>query len=232
MRILLSSFEPFGGDPENASAESVRLLLDRAPSLVGEVSAAAGRALAAGDLELVGVTLPVSLDAWSVLQSAVAAHDPDLVLAVGEAGARVAITPEVRGVNEDDFRIPDNAGNQPRGTAIEDGGPAERHSDLDVDGLVAAIREAGLPAASSADAGRFLCNHLAYRVPSLPVPGGFVHVPAVRSRGVAGVGAETDPGEGVSGTGGPSTDLTFEDLALALAACVAHLYTRAAEPTG
>lgn len=182
MRILVTAFEPFGGDPENASLEAVQRL------------AAAWQADPQPGVELVTGTLPVAFaTAGPALAALVDEHRPDSVLAVGEAGGRSAITPERWGINEDDARIPDNAGDQPRSTPIDAAGPARRASGFDADALVTAILGVGLPADASADAGRFLCNHIAYRVAGLPVPGGFVHVPAVRSRGTASVGSETDP---------------------------------------
>lgn len=215
MKILVTGFEPFGGDRENASQEAVRLLAD------------AWSSDPQPGVELVTGTLPVAFAAaGQMLEALLAEHAPDAVLAVGEAGGRTAITPERWAANEDDARIPDNAGDQPRGTAIDPTGPDRRASALDPDALVSAILQVGLPADVSEDAGRFVCNHVAYLVAGLTVPGGFVHVPAVRSHGFATVGAETDP----SGSPGASAGLGdadslrsalgFDDLALGLAAAV------------
>ncbi|QCR18275.1 pyroglutamyl-peptidase I [Agrococcus sp. SGAir0287] len=198
MRILVTGFEPFGGDPENASREAVLRLASHA---------AAGDEVVTGVLPVAFATAPLALRAL------VDAHAPDAVLAVGEAGGRAVVTPERHGRNRMDARIPDERGDQPRGAAIDDGAPA-RPATLDVDLLVAAIREAGVPAEASEDAGGFVCNRIAVEVAGLGVPAAFVHVPAVRSSGVAGVGAETDA------VGGAATALTIDDLATALAACV------------
>ncbi|WAC67182.1 SRPBCC domain-containing protein [Agrococcus sp. SL85] len=204
MRILVTAFEPFGGDAENASLEAVRRL------------EAARRERPQPGVELVTGVLPVTFaGAGPALRALVAEHRPDAVVAVGEAGGRAAVTPERWGANEDDARIPDNAGAQPRRAPIEPEGPSRRASGLDVEALVAAIEDAGVPAAASDDAGRFLCNHVAYLVAGLDVPGGFVHVPAVRSAGVAGVGGETDAGAAPVDAG-----LGFDDLARALEAVV------------
>ncbi|MCR8671576.1 SRPBCC domain-containing protein [Agrococcus sp. HG114] len=211
MRILVTAFEPFGGDAENASLEAVRRL------------AAAWAESPQQGVELVTGTLPVAFAAAGpALAALVDEHRPDAVLAVGEAGGRSAITPERWAVNEDDARIPDNAGDQPRATPIEAGGEARRPSGFDADALASAILAVGLPADPSDDAGRFLCNHVAYLVAGLDVPGGFVHVPAVRSRGTAGVGDETDSGAsaGASAITHDGRALTFDDLALGLAAVV------------
>lgn len=198
MRILVTAFEPFGGDAENASLEAVTRL--------------AGRGV--GDVEVVAGVLPVAFaTAPATLRALVDAHGPDAVLAVGEAGGRAVVTPERHGRNRVDARIPDELGDQPRDAAIDDG-PVLRGATLDVDALVDAIRAAGVPAEASEDAGGFVCNRIAVEVAGLPVPAAFVHVPAVRSVGVAGVGDETDAVAGVE------TALSFDDLATALAACV------------
>ncbi|MCH1881857.1 SRPBCC domain-containing protein [Agrococcus sp. ARC_14] len=211
MKILVTGFEPFGSDSENASLEAVRRLAD---ALAADPQAG---------VDLVTGTLPVAFaTAGPALLALVEEHAPDAVLAVGEAGGRRAITPERWGVNEDDARIPDNAGEQPRGTAIDSSGPARRASGFDADTLASAILSVGLPAVASDDAGRFLCNHVAYLAAGLPMPGGFVHVPAVRSRGAATVGAETDPDAptDASALTHDGEALTFDDLALGLAAAV------------
>ncbi|SDS00606.1 pyroglutamyl-peptidase I family protein [Agrococcus carbonis] len=228
MKILVTGFEPFGGDPENASLEAVRRL-----------KAAWADAPQPG-IELVTGALPVAFaTVGPALDALVDAHRPDAVLAVGEAGGRSAITPERWAVNEDDARIPDNAGDQPRATRIDPGGPDRRASAFDADALVSAVLAVGLPADASADAGRFLCNHVAYLVAGLDVPGGFVHVPAVRSHGSATVGDETDPGADVTGTDARARAsahthdgraLTFDDLALGLGAMVRAIAHGDADP--
>ncbi|SFS09003.1 pyroglutamyl-peptidase I [Agrococcus baldri] len=229
MKMLVTGFEPFGGDPENASHEAVRRLAD------------AWAADPQAGVELVTGVLPVAFAAAGpALTALVDEHAPDAVLAVGEAGSRSAITPERWAVNADDARIPDNGGDQPRGTVIDPEGPARRESAFDADALASAVLAVGLPADASEDAGRFLCNHVAYLVAGLrrdgaPIPGGFVHVPAVRSSGTATVGAETDApaarsalatetGTDASRDASALTHdgeaLTFDDLALGLAAMV------------
>lgn len=221
VKILLTGFEPFGGDAENASGEAVRLLAD-----AWAVDPQPG-------IELVTGVLPVAFaTAGPALEALVAEHAPDAVLAVGEAGGRSAITPERWAANEDDARIPDNTGDQPRGSAIDPDGPARRASGFDADALVSAILQVGLPADASEDAGRFLCNHVAYLVAGLDVPGGFVHVPAVRSRGTATVGDETDPGTaaGASAVTHDGSALTFDALALGLAAAVRAIAAGRARP--
>lgn len=174
MRILVTSFEPFGGDKENASEQAMSALLRRWR----------------GPAELVGVRLSVIFDEGALL-AAVTEHRPDLVVCLGEAGRRQVITPEAFGVNEIAARIPDNAGRQPDGEIVS-GGADTLASKLDVAVLVEWLRQAGWAAEVSTDAGRYVCNFVTYHAYRLDMPAVFIHVPAVRSTGQARVGAETD----------------------------------------
>lgn len=202
MRILVTGFEPFGDDTENASIRAVDLLQDRWSE--------------DAEVQLVTGQLPVAFGAaGTVLLELVARYRPDAVLTVGEAGGRSSVTPERVGVNEMRARIPDNAGLQPDGDAIFEHGARDREASLDVAALTEAIEAAGVAAEVSEDAGRFVCNYIAYIAYGLEVPAAFIHVPAVRSTGTATVGAETDAAAQT-----PSTGLGFDDLADALEAAV------------
>lgn len=201
--VLVTGFEPFGGDTENASEAAVR-------ELVGRWS---------GPARLVAAVLPVSFGASARrLRELLEQHRPDLVVAVGEAGRRRAVSIETRARNLDDARIPDEDGAQPRREPV-DQGPEWLPTRLDVDACVAAVERGGVPVEASDDAGTFVCNHV-FRVllTATDVPAGFVHVPALRTTGRAGVGAETDPSEAAGP--GAGTDLGHDDLAVALLAVV------------
>ncbi|MVA77018.1 pyroglutamyl-peptidase I [Auraticoccus sp. F435] len=195
--VLVTAFEPFGGDTENASAAAVARL----------------DAGWDGPARLVTELLPVSFaGSGARLQQLLLRHRPDLVLCVGEAGRRRAVSVERWARNLDDARIPDNDGEQPRGVAIDEG-PERLPTRLDAAAVVAAVAAAGVAVEASDDAGAFVCNHV-FRVllTATDVPAGFVHVPALRTRGRAQVGAETDPGS----AGAPVPELTPDDLATAL----------------
>ncbi len=181
-RVLLTGFEPFGGDAVNASGEAVRLLAESFDDPA---------------IELITAILPVSFRGGPVaVRALILEHHPDAVIAVGEAGGRGAVTPELWAVNEAVARIPDNDGQCPEG--VLDEGPERLATRLDVPALVTAIDAVGVPAELSADAGRFVCNAVFRTVlTGSDVPAGFIHVPALRSSGTAGVGAETDPEGGV-----------------------------------
>ena len=167
MKILLTAFEPFGGDTVNPAQVAVRMVPD-------EVAGA----------QIVKIDVPVVVGkSIEAVRRAMEKEQPDAVLCIGQAGGRIGLTPERVAINIDDARIPDNEGNQPIDQPIyADGAPAY-FSSLPVKAMVAAIREAGVPASLSNSAGTFVCNHLMYGVlyhiaKSWPkMRGGFMHVP-------------------------------------------------------
>lgn len=165
-RILLTGFEPFGGQSVNPAWEAVQRV--RAPQ----------------DTDLRRLPVPVSFrDCTGVVLRAMEEWQPDILLCVGQAGGRSAVSPERLGINLDDARIPDNRGEQPQDRPIAAGGPNAIFSPLPVKAMAEAIRAAGLPGAVSDSAGTFVCNHLLYslllhcRERALPVRTGFIHVP-------------------------------------------------------
>jgi pyroglutamyl-peptidase len=169
--VLISGFEPFGGEPQNPSWEIVRALH--------------GRRLGAHPVR--GLRLPCRFgEAPRLLLEAVARHRPVLVLAIGQAGGRAEMGLERVAINLDDARIPDNAGLQPLDRPVVAGGPAAYFSTLAVKAGVAALREAGLPAAVSHTAGTFVCNHVFYALQHAlagsGVASGFLHVPWMASQ--------------------------------------------------
>jgi len=185
MKALVTGFEPFGGDRVNPSFEALQLL----PSRLGAVDIAT-RALPV----VYGVALPV-------LRDAIATTEPDIVLCVGLAGGRTELSLERVAINVDDARIPDNDGNQPIDRPVIEGGPAAYFATLPIKAAVAALREAGIPAAVSNSAGTFLCNHVFYglmheaAIGARRFRGGFLHVPylpsqAARQRGTPSIALE------------------------------------------
>ncbi|MCX5531115.1 pyroglutamyl-peptidase I [Streptomyces sp. NBC_00006] len=167
-RVLLTGFEPFGGESANPSWQVAEAVAATPPP----------------GLAVTAVQLPcVFGESLTALRSAVAEVEPDLVVCLGQAGGRPGVTVERVAINVDDARIPDNAGAQPIDVPVVPGGPAAYFSTLPVKACVAAMREAGVPAALSNTAGTFVCNHIAYGLghliaTELPhIRGGFVHVP-------------------------------------------------------
>ena len=169
MNVLITGFDPFGGEPINPAWEAVKAMKD----------------------EIAGATITKLQIPTVVAKSIAKVHEkmqelhPDIVISIGQAGGRYDITPERVAINLDDARIKDNEGNQPIDVPIyEDGAPAY-FSDLPIKAMVQHIREAGLPASVSNTAGTFVCNHLMYGVlytlaKEYPgVRGGFMHVPFI-----------------------------------------------------
>lgn len=167
MRILLTAFDPFGGEPLNPALEAV----EQVPE---EILGA----------EIIKLEVPTVFGkgARAVLR-AIQEHRPDMVLCVGQAGGRSAISVEFVGINYADARTKDNEGNAPKGEPIREDGENAYFSSLPVKAMVARIRRDGLPAHLSFTAGSFVCNELLYSVlyhqhKQAPwLKAGFIHVP-------------------------------------------------------
>lgn len=172
MKILLTGFDPFGGDTINPAWEAVKLVKDQID-----------------DIEVVKLEVPtVFYKSIDKVAAAIEKEKPDAVLCIGQAGGRYDLTPERVAININDARIPDNEGKQPlEGPVFEDGETAY-FSTLPIKAMVKEIRAAGVPASISNSAGTFVCNHLMYGVlytlaKKYPgVKGGFMHVPFVTSQ--------------------------------------------------
>ena len=175
MKILVTAFEPFGGEALNSSREAL--------TLADENTAGA---------DIVKLILPVVFgESARLLEAAVQREAPDAVLCLGEAGGRDLITPERVAINLEDARIPDNAGDQPTDRPVEPGGPDACFTTLPVKRMALAIREAGLPASVSLSAGSFVCNHLMYSLlrfcrKEYPLTrAGFMHLPLLTAQAAA-----------------------------------------------
>ena len=165
--VLLTGFAPFGGEEANPSWQA-------AAALDGE--RIAGHRVAA---RLLPVEFGASLDA---LRAALDEVRPALVLCVGQAGGRAQLSLERVAINVDDARIPDNAGAAPIDEPIAADGPAAYFATLPIKAMLAALREAGIPAEVSQTAGTYVCNHVFYglmhALRATPgVRGGFLHIP-------------------------------------------------------
>lgn len=146
-RLLITGFEPFGGEKQNPSWEAVKLL----PNEVG-------------DFVLKKACVPVVFEkAGKTVLRIAEEYRPDAIICVGQAGGRAAITPEYTAVNLRAAKIPDNEGNKPESEAIVPNGAEFYHSTLPVQKIATAI-SAKVPADVSFDAGRFVCNDLLYSV--------------------------------------------------------------------
>ncbi|AIX74433.1 MAG: pyroglutamyl-peptidase I [Mixta calida] len=197
--VLITAFAPFGGEQINPSWEAVRQLHER---------------MVCG-CKVVAKELPCAFgDALTALYAEMEALQPELVIAVGQAGGRADITVERVGINIDDARIADNNGNQPIDEPIVPDGPAAYFSTLPIKAIVAGIREAGIPASVSQTAGTFVCNHVMYGLlhrlaqQGNNVRGGFIHIPYL-------------PEQAVNHPGAPSMAAQTVILALEMAVTIA-----------
>ena len=181
LRILLTGFEPFGGDSVNP-AWLVAQHLSRA-SIAGA--------------QVLAVQLPCVFGlSAQVLVQALAQHSPDVVLALGLAQGREGVSIERVAINVDDARIPDNAGQQPIDTPVVPGGPAAYFCTLPIKRLAQGLQQAGHPVNISQTAGTFVCNHVFYalqhHLQGQRVMSGFVHLPALPEQ-AARAGRPTPP---------------------------------------
>jgi pyroglutamyl-peptidase len=169
MSVLVTGFEPFGGDTANSSWAI-------AEALNGERIA---------DQLVQAVCLPCRFDtSEAVLREALRQHRPQLVLALGQAASRPMLSFERVAINWIDARIADNAGVQPIDRPVHARGPAALFTSLPIKAMAAAARDAGAAAEISFSAGSFVCNQLFFALMQVlrrrpDVRGGFLHVPAL-----------------------------------------------------
>ncbi len=167
MKILVTGFDPFGGEPVNPAIETVK----RLPDMIA-------------DAEIIKLEIPtVCHKSLRVVDEAIAAYNPDAVLSIGQAGGRPDITVERVGINVDDYQIPDNEGNQIIDEPVCPDGPDAYLVTVPIKAIVQKIQERNIPASVSNTAGTFVCNHVTYGVCHLiatKYPGkrsGFIHIP-------------------------------------------------------
>ena len=170
MKILVTGFDPFGGEKINPALETIKRLPDTilgAQIIKLEIPTVVGKSLAK-------------------IKEAVEKENPDVVLSIGQAGGRSEITVERIGINIDDCRIPDNEGNQPIDEPVIKGGPAAYFVTVPIKAIVENIKAHNIPASISNTAGTFICNHVCYGVAHLaaartaagkPMKSGFIHIP-------------------------------------------------------
>jgi pyroglutamyl-peptidase len=198
-RLLLTSFEPFGGHGLNSSLEVGRALVARPPH----------------GADLTWLVLPVV--AWECVERAwgqVEQLAPDVVLALGQAAGASAVRLEARAINLNHFSSPDNAGNWPRFQWIVSGGPSAYRATLPLVRVEAAL-QGRVPVETSFHAGTYVCNHLFYGLlhraarHERPPKVGFLHLPLL-------------PGQLRRGDRWPSCELSVlvEGVRRAVEACV------------
>lgn len=172
MKILITGFDPFGGENINPALEAVKKLPD---TILGQ--------------EIIKIEIPtVFKKSLDKIEENIQKHNPDVVISIGQAGGRFGITPERVAINIDDARIKDNEGNQPIDISIYEDGEAAYFSTLPIKAMVKEMNDNGIPASVSNTAGTFVCNHVMYGVLYLidkkypNIRGGFIHVPYIPSQ--------------------------------------------------
>ena len=165
-KVLLTGFEPFGTATSNPSGEIVKQI--------------------SGD-NIVTAILPVAYtQSADRLLALIAEHNPDVVICLGQAEGRTAITPEKVAINLDDARLADNEGVIRNDVKILESGADAYFSTLPLKEMVDAIKAQGIPATVSLSAGAFLCNHVFYvaqnKFAGTKIRSGFVHVPLMDSQ--------------------------------------------------
>lgn len=175
MKVLVTGFDPFGGESINPALEAVKMLPNN-------ISGA----------EVIKLEIPtVFRKALEKIEENIEKYNPDIVLSIGQAGGRFGITPERVAINIDDARIKDNEGNQPIDEVIYEDGEAAYFTNLPIKAMVKEVQEGGLPASVSNTAGTFVCNHVMYGVLYMAhkkyknLKGGFIHVPYIPKQVVA-----------------------------------------------
>lgn len=166
--ILLTGFAPFGGESQNPSWDAVKQLQGFTPD---------------DETQVQTIELPcVFHESLKMLRQAIQQLDPVLVIAVGQAGGRSAMSLEKVAINYQDARIADNAGQQPTGEAVMPGEATAYFATLPLKAIVQALRGQGIPAEISFSAGTFVCNHVFYGLMQAlehqpQVKAGFIHIP-------------------------------------------------------
>lgn len=167
-RVLLTGFEPFGGEAVNPAARAVSKL--------------AGKSI--DGYEIIARVIPTVFGkSAQAVQDAIGEFEPEVVISVGQAGGTHSIRVERLALNLDDASIPDNEGNQPRDSAIVPDGPVAYWSTLPVRAIVETLTGNMIPAYISYSAGTYVCNHVFYATShfvaanKLPIKVGFIHVP-------------------------------------------------------
>lgn len=174
-KLLITGFDPFDNNAVNPSWLAVEAL----PEQVGQFA-------------LRKRMLPTVFgNAAQTVIAEAAVWEPDVILCIGLAAGRGAVTPERIGVNIRDAKIPDNAGHQATGERIAADGPAAYFSTVPVEKMAQAIEDAGIPSAVSNSAGTFVCNDTLYTLlhhyDGTATRVGFIHIPALPEQAQTGL---------------------------------------------
>lgn len=167
MKLLITGFDPFGGESINPAFEAIKALPDHLE-----------------DCQIIKQEIPTVFDkSLEVLAQSIQTHDPDVIICVGQAGGRFGLSLERVGINLNEARIPDNEGNQPMGTPVYADGETAYFSSLPLKGILKSLHDKNIPSEISYTAGTYVCNHVLYGLMHMinnvfpEKRGGFIHVP-------------------------------------------------------
>lgn len=167
MKILVTGFDPFGGEKVNPAYEAVKLLPD---TIAGA--------------EIIKLEIPtVFSKSGPAVEAGIVKYQPDVVINVGQAGGRSCVTIERVGINLAEAIIPDNAGETPMDEPLQEDGAPAYFATIPVKAIVQNIRDHGIPCHISYSAGTYVCNCVMYNVLHLAatkypnIRAGFIHVP-------------------------------------------------------
>jgi pyroglutamyl-peptidase len=172
VKVLITGFDPFGGEKINPAWEAVKGIKD---TIEGA--------------EIIKLEIPTVFNkSIEKVKEAMELEKPDIVLCIGQAGGRYDMTVERVAINVDDARIEDNEGNQPIDIPVFEDGENAYFSNLPIKAMVEEIKGQGIPASISNSAGTFVCNHIMYGVlyhinkTYKNMRGGFIHVPFINEQ--------------------------------------------------
>lgn len=172
MKVLITGFDPFGGEKINPAWEAVKGIKDIIEGA-----------------KIIKLEIPTVFNkSIEKVKEAMELEKPDIVLCIGQAGGRYDITIERVAINVDDARIEDNEGNQPIDIPVFEDGENAYFSNLPIKAMVEEIKGQGIPASISNSAGTFVCNHIMYGVlyhinkTYKNMRGGFIHVPFINEQ--------------------------------------------------
>lgn len=204
MKVLITGFDPFGGEKINPALEAVKQL----PNMIESA-------------EIIKLEIPtVFRKSLEIIEANIEKYSPDIVISVGQAGGRFGVTPERVAINMDDARIKDNEGNQPLDIEIYKDGEAAYFSNLPIKAMVKEMNEGGIPGSVSNTAGTFVCNHVMYGILYMAhkkypnIRGGFIHVPYI-------------PAQVVNKPSMPS--MSIEDISKGLELCIKAAITNTSD---
>lgn len=172
MKVLITGFDPFGGEKINPAWEAVKGIKDIIEGA-----------------KIIKLEIPTVFNkSIEKVKEAMELEKPDIVLCIGQAGGRYDITIERVAINVDDARIEDNEKNQPIDIPVFEDGENAYFSNLPIKAMVEEIKGQGIPSSISNSAGTFVCNHIMYGVlyhinkTYKNMRGGFIHVPFINEQ--------------------------------------------------